>query len=623
MKNLIEVVQNLKDEYTNGIYFVKEDYSKFVLYHDVYVNILKMSNLIHENKIFKGDNLIFQIKNKEIFIYAFWACIVNGIHVIPLEFADSQENLNKLIHVCDSLSCKCTIITDEFTTINRGICDVVSVIDISGYSVNMELKRFVKIEDENAIAMIQYSSGSTGDPKGIMLSHKNIVSNVQAILDGICANKEDRALSWLPLSHGMGLIGFHISPVYYKATHIIVDTHVFMKNPISWLENIEKYKASLTAAPDFALKHLINYINILGKQINVDLSSMRLILNGAESISYDTIMEFYKLTKTMKLSDESMFPVYGLTEGTLAVAFPKLNSQIKFIDIDMRRAQIAKKIHVVKGGVRIVSVGSAVNGVNISVKDEVGRELSDGYIGRIYICGENVSEYSLVNGKVEQGCDEKNWRFTGDLGFFFEGFLYIIGRESEIVINGKNYFLNDAQQVVDGILSTNNLDTRMFLLPVLEQGYAHVLLFVGSTYNVEIIKIFKSIKIICINKLGINIEGLVFIENIPLTNSGKVKKYEVINNYLDGIYGSKITVSERDTYESLNNQEQIVIDLFENIYGIRPSRSQDLREIASESLNFYLFCCSLNDFFKTNIRIEDMWKCTNVNDIVQLIRQYN
>lgn len=619
----------MKGNTEKGITFIQKRKEEiYISYAQIYINIVKLASFLKGVGINKGEKVIFQTKKIENFIYLFWACILNEYYAIPLERADDKESKQKLYNVGKSLKGQFVLIYDEYNEIFHSpeLVDIEQISIERFYETSFVDQEEKKEGELEQIAFIQFSSGSTGMPKGVMLSHNNLISNANAIIKGLEVKQNDSSLSWLPLSHDMGLIGFHITPTMLGINHVIMTPSSFVMDPLYLYDIIYRYKISITGMTCTAINHILNVLNRKKEEYIYNISSLKRILIGAEPISYSIVNEFIKQMKRYNLKDNVLFPVYGLAEGTLAVAFPKLNIPVQAIRVVGNKMKIGKEIEidgVSKYGNYIISEGKCVEGVEIIITDDEGEVLSEGMLGHINVCGKNVAKFYLIDNEVIQATDKYGRLDTRDLGFVIADNLYVLGRESELVINGKNFYLSDAEQVIEQRCKYYGKHWRLNLVPIFSKNHYEVLIFLRGRYNSNIVNVLSKIKDDVMEQTAIKIDGVVFVDEIPITTSGKIKRFELASRYLEGHYGSYISLDAEYMKSSVEEEEKICLDLFQNIYGEKITVNQRIDMINNESFRFYMYICALNEYFQCDIGPENIGDCKTVKEISKLYKIKN
>lgn len=620
-KNLKDVILEMKNKTETGIGFISRDNYVSFTYNEVYEHILKMSSFLLNAGVKKGDSVIFQIKETKEFIFAFWACILNDYIAIPIERITNKASMNLLNNIY--IKQNFHIVYDTY---ERYLEQFENKICINKYEECSPCKINLSAGAKQ-IAYIQYSSGSTGIPKGVVLTHENILCNVKAIINKVHISNKDIGLSWLPLSHDMGLIGFHIIPSIIYADHYLMETKLFMTNPQKWIELIDKYHITLTGAPNFALEFISNYFEKSKESIKTySFDSLRIIFNGAESISTKTIMHFYNVFNDLNLHSNVIYPVYGLTEATLAVTFPEENSPLETAYIDVNNIKIGEKVELLEKSnhSEVVSVGSPLEGNEVTIRNDEYAVLEDLSLGHVCISGGSVAEKYIIDDTYIPTSDYSFFD-TGDIGYLNKNNLYIIGRENEIVINGKNYYLIDAEAIIKKVFKENNIYSESYLIPIYENNDIDLTLFINAKYSLEIIHVVECAKSEVYSEVGIKIKKALFIDEIPHTNSGKVKRLELRSNYINKLYTNKcIKLYSAHELEQLDDDKHIILDLFQQNFGFKPEPEDLLTNYEIDSIDFYVYLGQIEEYLKLNFDMDQIWDCNSINEICEkllLIKQ--
>ncbi len=292
------------------------------------------------------------------------------------------------------------------------------------------------------IALLQYTSGSTGDPKGVVLTHANLLANIRAMGERMRVDGGDILVSWLPLYHDMGLIGAWLAPLYYGLTLVVMSPVAFLARPEQWLATIPRYRGTITAAPNFAYARCAARLadDVLGK---LDLSSLRFAFCGAEPVSADTMRSFAARFARYGLKAQAITPVYGLAENTLAVTFPPPSR-------GLRTDRIARSILGERGEaapadksddmVEVVDCGYPLRGTALRIVYDSGKELGERRIGRIEFQGSSATRGYFRNDAETARLVDGAWLDTGDLGYLADGALYVTGRVKDMIIRGGRHF---------------------------------------------------------------------------------------------------------------------------------------------------------------------------------------
>jgi 1-acyl-sn-glycerol-3-phosphate acyltransferase len=305
------------------------------------------------------------------------------------------------------------------------------------------------------IAFIQYTSGSTGNPKGVVLTHANLLANIRAIGQAIAVRSQDVFVSWLPLYHDMGLISAWLASLYFGNPLVVMSPLAFLARPERWLWAIHQYRGTLTAAPNFAYELCVSRIQ--DAQIaGLDLSCVRLAANGAEPVSPDTLERFQARFARYGLRPETLTPVYGLAESTVGLLVPPLDRG-PLIDRIERQA-FARESRARPAGpeepspLRFVTCGRPLPGHEIRIVDETGREVGERVEGRLEFKGPSATRGYYRNPEQSARLFHGEWLDTGDRAYLAQGEVYITGRVKDIVIRGgRKIYPQEVEEAVGGV----------------------------------------------------------------------------------------------------------------------------------------------------------------------------
>ncbi len=305
------------------------------------------------------------------------------------------------------------------------------------------------------IAFLQYTSGSTGDPKGVVLTHANLLANLRAMGPAFKVTSEDVFVSWLPLYHDMGLIGAWFGSLYFAMPLVLMSPLAFLARPARWLQAISRHRGTLTAAPNFAYELCSRKLDD-AELAGLDLRSLRLALNGAEPVSPATLEAFIERFVPHGLQPEAITPVYGLAECSVGLAFPPLGRGPRIDAID-REALLRERraVPVDEGGsevVRVPACGRALPGHEIRIVDEAGGELADRRVGRLQFRGPSATSGYYRNAEATARLFRDGWLDSGDYAYLVEGEAYLTGRVKDLIIRGgRNLYPYELEEAVGEI----------------------------------------------------------------------------------------------------------------------------------------------------------------------------
>lgn len=521
-----------------------------------YADLLKKADLI-ANGLFnlglrKGDKLIIATQNNQETIELLWASFLMGIIPTilqpPVTFSGYNPSVVKLMNVYEQLD-------GPYIFMSTGIKD-------SGELAEGKIKHIEELDFNGTypkpiltpddLAFIQFSSGSTGDPKGVMLTHKILMVNLDAIRIGLDIHYPDNMGNWMPLFHDMGLIGYHIVPLYCMVFQYQIETIDFIMNPGLWLNLMSQQKITISGCTNFGLALVLRYFSRKKPVFDWDFSGMKALLNGAEPISVMIMQEFVAALKPFGFRPEAMMPVYGMAEATLAISFAPLMkpSVVKAFEASiLDRENRALQVDPSEPSARLLSeVGVALNDIEIRITDDKDRPVTDGISGHIQIKGPSITKgyYNNSGATISAYCGD--WLRTGDIGFFFEGRLYISGRYKDIIFkNGRNYFANDLEDMACAIDDVKYGKVCFGGTTSRETGQDKVIAFIAGLPEGKAGQTFHELRALLRSNLGITMDELVLVKSneIPKTSSGKLQRFKLMKRYINGEFNNRIVSLEK------------------------------------------------------------------------------
>ena len=390
------------------------------------------------------------------------------------------------------------------------------------------------------ISLIQYTSGSTGDPKGVVLTHANLISNIRGSAQALKITSKDIGVSWLPLYHDMGLIGAWLSCFYLGIPIVIMSPQAFLNRPERWLWAIHHYRATLSAAPNFAYELCLSRVNDKDLE-GLDLSCLRAALNGAEFVSLETLERFSMKFKEYGFRIESFLPVYGLAECSLAVTIPPLNRSPLYEKVNriiFENSGYAKLADNKEGTPLIfISTGRPLVKHDVRIVSENGEVLASRSQGQIQCRGPSAMKGYFENDTATSGVLQDKWINTGDLGYLANGELFVTGRIKDLIIKGgRNIFPQEVEQATASVKGIRRGCVAAFGVAGPELT-GERLVVVAETRLSEtkdqqklILKVADCIR----NRVAISPDEILLVSphTVPKTSSGKIRRDSCRKMYL-------------------------------------------------------------------------------------------
>ncbi len=392
----------------------------------------------------------------------------------------------------------------------------------------------------DSIAFLQFSSGSTVEPKAVMVSHTNLLINLGMMLTSFGEYTPEEAMSgavtWLPLYHDMGLVGCLYLGLFCPATVTYLSPEMFIARPALWMQTISRYRGVISPAPHFAYGLCLKKIRD-EELADVDLSSWRFALNGAEPIDVETMERFTERFARWGFRPEALTPVYGLAEAGLGVSFANPDTPPKVVEFD--REALAKEGIAVRGvGRKSPSVGKPMPGLRVEIRSADDEVLPPGRVGRIMAKGPSITRGYFGDPELTAGIIRDGWLDTGDLGFIFEEEIYIAGRVKDlIIIRGRNYAPQEFEELLldlDGVRTGCAIAVGAFIDGVGEQLI--VLAEKDSRTARPEEEIADEIESRILKALSLNVHDVVLLPSgtLPRTSSGKMRRSDALQQYLQG-----------------------------------------------------------------------------------------
>jgi acyl-CoA synthetase (AMP-forming)/AMP-acid ligase II/acyl carrier protein len=413
--------------------------------------------------------------------------------------------------------------------------------------------------------------------------------------------------------------------------HTLLPTDLFVRRPSLWLTESAGASATILCSPNFGYQHLLKSFRP-EKLADLDLSAVRLVFNGAEPISESLCGQFMRTLKPFGLANDAMYPVYGLAEAGLAVAFPSLSSRFSTLTIDRSSLVLGERVQLssdAEAGVTFVSVGEPIPDVQVAVRDAAGKELPKLHSGHIVIRGENVTRgYYEEPALNEQIIDAQGWLDTGDLGFFHQQQLYITGRAKDIIfISGQNIYPHDLEEIIINSDLVERGKLAISSIPADDQQEEQVVAFVLHRADAQqLLDSAREITRLLASEAGVRVHAVVPVPRIPKTTSGKVQRYLLLSALQKGEFEPLVQSVDAQDSPSVAHVAETpdkpvatmdrLLDLCnEQIEDRQLEPDDNLFELGISSLTLAQIHAAIEDAWPERVEITDLFDYPTVREL--------
>ncbi len=527
-----------------GLRFIEHDATNTVTsYRELLADALTIGGALRAHGYAQGDRVALVIPDVSGFVHAFFGIVAAGLVPVPLcppaQAGDVATFAKQSLHIIRASRAVAVLTTDDVAPLlhaSAGHPDAGGALSQSFHTLDIlrsgavsPLTHPVALTLDDA-ALLQFTSGSTALPKGVVLSHGNIAANVEAILgpSGLDARPGDVAVSWLPLYHDMGLIGMLLSSLYAPADAVLMSQVLFLKRPSAWLDAISTYGGTVSYAPNFAYELCRRRVKS-SQLAALDLSRWRVAGCGAEPIRPDTLMQFADYFAPAGFGPTSFLPSYGLAEHSLAVSFARGGLDVDVVDAELL-VQESRAVPVVNGSpsLRIVRCGEAFPGHAIRIVDEAFNELPERHVGSIVTAGPSVMQGYFEQPDATAEALRDGWLLTGDLGYLAGGSLYVCGRTKDLIIRqGRKYHPPDIESSLADLQGVALSGVVVFAITTVGDT-DEVVAVIETRAGQRGPEIEEAVRRRVRETAGLDIDRVILTPpgTIPRTTSGKVRRSE-------------------------------------------------------------------------------------------------
>jgi len=505
----------------------------------------------------EGDRALLIFPPGLDFIAAFFGCLyakVLAVPVYPPHPARLEKNLPIILRVAADAKPTVALLTSSLHDVIRSQKEIaeafgnIKLLATDNDHVNDWANEWQQYEIKKSdLAFLQYTSGSTSAPKGVRISHGNLLHNLDLIGKCFGVSNESHAVSWLPPYHDMGLIGGILQPLYSGFPITLIPHMMFLQRPFRWLQTISRYHATISGAPNFAYDLCIKKIKTEQKEL-LDLSSWKVAFNGAEPVYHKTLDQFADYFAPYGFRRGAFLPCYGLAESTLMVTGVnknKIPSTQHLIESELAQNQVIITPEKTENTRTLVSCGQNISDQDIRIISlKTLTECNEDEVGEIWVSGSSVGcGYWNKPSETEFSFDakltnnpNKSFLRTGDLGFLHEGELYITGRIKNLIISeGKNHYPHDIERTIEATHPAIR-QTGCAVFSTYKSGTENIIVVVEIDYKVIVNSeiVIKAIRDALSTHHGLHVNKILLTNpgGIPKTTSGKIKHFLCKEYYL-------------------------------------------------------------------------------------------
>jgi len=527
-----EILERAALRYPNhgALYIGSDGNEQTQSYADIFDHACRILAGLKAAGLEPGDRVILQLEKNQDFVQAFWACVLGGFVPVLISVPATYEHANAvttklanawqlldqpLILARQSMSSSITSFAHDFG-LDRFRLEPIETL------LSFAPDRHTHVGRADDPALLLLTSGSTGKPKIVPLSHRNILTRAAAVTARHGFSAAETSLNWMPLDHVGGIVMFHLQDVYLGCRQIQVETEVITRSPLTWLDLIDRHRATITWAPNFAYATVNSRAHEIGLR-HWDLSSMRFILNAGEAIVPRTAKKFMELLEPFGLPKTAMRPAWGMSETSSAVIY---SDQFLAGTTD--------------GTATFVEVGTPNPGFRVRIVSDHNEILEEGQTGRLQVAGTSVMQGYLKRDDLNSELfHDGGWFETGDVGYLRGGSLTITGRRKDtIIVNGVNCHCQEIETIVEEIEGVEASYTAACPVRSPQADTDQLAIFFSSSTNGNPVELIRHIRARVAQRAGISPEYVIPVrkEDIPRTSIGKIQRSLMKERFESGAF---------------------------------------------------------------------------------------
>ncbi|MCC7541446.1 MAG: fatty acyl-AMP ligase [Deltaproteobacteria bacterium] len=554
---LVHALRRLRDFRHRGFYFInQEGKERFCSFGEMHDEAGRRGRILRDLGLAKGDRVAIVVPEGDEFVLSFMGALYAGVIPVPIYPRLTLRNLEAYVetvgHIADASGARVVVTSPnarqyvegavgksklEALVTTEQLCPHPGPHPAGGDTI-VPIDEHISPDD---ICFLQFTSGSTARPKGVRVLHRNLATNCGLfMLDGLRRRESwDKGVSWLPLFHDMGLIGFVMGPLFTNIESVFLPTSSFARGPRIWLETIHRHRGTITYAPNFAYALAVKRLRDRDL-VGLDLSSLRISGCGAEPIQAGVLREFAKRLEPVGFKSSTLLPSYGMAEATLAITFighDEEPSADRVVAEDMgRRIATPATAETPEGKVaEIVSCGRPFRDHELRIVDDEGNVLGERRVGQIITRGPSIADGYFDNpAATAESFRADGWLYTGDLGYVADGNLYVCGRVKDmIIVRGRNFYPQDIEWLVGEMPSVRRGNVIAFAVSL---GDTEGVVVCAEAAMSDEAALVPAIVSRVTDEVGIapHDVAIVPLGTLPKTSSGKPQRRKTKQMYEDG-----------------------------------------------------------------------------------------
>ncbi len=555
-RTLVEALEQVSTIEDGGYRHLLDERSeaRFVSYAELARRSGTIAAAIQDTGVARGDRVGLVLPDSAEFVEAFYGTMVAGAVPVPvyppIRLSDLGTYLENTAAILRRAGCRLVIAGEQVRTLLGSL--LARIPELRSVTT---LARLVPAGDTafpapvsigpDDVAFLQFTSGSTAAPKGVALTHRNLLANIAAISAGLAMDESADGVSWLPLYHDMGLIGFVLTPLTFGARRgvLFLSPVSFLKRPALWLQEISRRQATITFAPNFAYGLCARRVRDSELE-GLDLSSLRVAGCGAEPIHHATLDTFHRRFASIGFRRTAFLPCYGMAEHCLAATFTGLEDDLTTDDVDPGALGEGRAIPAAPGApaTRIVNCGRPFPGHDLRILGQDGQDRAEREVGEVVLRGPSVMRGYWEDAETTASTLRDGWLHTGDLGYLAGGHLHICGRTKDLLIsNGRNYHPQDLEMQAGEVEGVRRGNVVAFAVQSTAGGQERIVVAAETRApDSEWRRLARAVEERILAHLGLKVDEVVLLPPgaLPKTSSGKLQRSRTREIFVSGRLGA-------------------------------------------------------------------------------------